>query len=150
VAAAIGVASDRSLQRPDWRGVASVLGARAPAGGRAILVQHYRDLLPLSLYMRDLKFWRHAPSQRVAELDVVAISAPRERLCWWGAACNLSGTPLQRSYPIPGFRPVAVLRAHQFTIMRLVAARPAQLTRTQVSRALTLTTLPRDELLIQR
>ncbi len=150
VATAIGVVSDRNLQRPDWRAAAHVLGSQPPAGGRAILVQHYRDLLPLSLYMHGLKFWRHAPAEKVSELDVIAISAPRERLCWWGAACNLSGTPLQSSYPISGFRPVSVRHAHQFTILRLVAPRPVALRRAQVASALTATTLPRDELLLQR
>jgi hypothetical protein len=149
-AAAIGVASDRNLQRPDWRGVARVLGSQVPQGGRAILIQHYRDLLPLSLYVRGLRFWRHAPSERVSELDVVAIAAPRERLCWWGAACNLSGSELQSAYPIPGFHPVAVRHAYQFTIMRLVAPRPVALSRLEVSRALSATTLARDELLLQR
>jgi len=150
VAAAVGVASDRTLQRPDWRGVARVMGAQAPPGGRAILVQHYRDLLPLSLYMHGMKFWRHSPTQTVSELDVVAISAPRERLCWWGAACNLSGSPIQSSYPVPGFREVSLRHAYQFTVMRLVAARPVTLSRAAVARALSATTLPRDELLIQR
>jgi mannosyltransferase len=49
IAAAVGVATERQLERPDWRAVAGVL-APAPAGGRAILIQHYRDRLPLSLY----------------------------------------------------------------------------------------------------
>ena len=84
------------------------------------------------------------------ELDVVSISAPRERLCWWGAACNLTPSQMQSSYPIPGFHEVSLRRAYQFTIMRLVARRPIALTPAEVSRALTTTTLRRDELLIQR
>ena len=81
---------------------------------------------------------------------MVAISAPRERLCWWGAACNLSPTPIQSTYPIPGFRELWVRRANQFTVMRLVAARPVELTRSEIARALTSTTLPRDGLVFQR
>ncbi len=152
ITAAVGVATDRTLQRPDWRTVAHVLGPAPPAGspGRAILLQHYRDLLPLSLYVPHLAFWRHSAPERVSELDVVAISAPRERLCWWGAACNLSGTPIQSSYPIQGFRELWVRRANQFTVMRLVAARPVALTRTEIDRALTATTLRGDGLVIQR
>jgi mannosyltransferase len=152
VAAAIGVASDRNLQRPDWRGVARVLGPRPAAGTpqRAILVQHYRDLLPLSLSMPGLRFWRNHRPEVVRELDVVSISAPRERLCWWGAACNLTPSQMQSSYPIPGFHEVWLRRAYQFTIMHLVADRPVALTPAEVSRALTTTTLRRDELLIQR
>ncbi len=79
------VAFDRNLQRPDWRGVARVLGPRPAApGGRVILVQHYKTLLPLSLYMPGLKFWRGRHPQPVSttELDIVSIAAPRVRLCW--------------------------------------------------------------------
>ena len=125
--AAIGVASERKLQRPDWRGVARVLGVRPRAGslGRVILVQHYRDLLPLSLYLPGLRFWRHGGHQKTSELDVVSISAPRVKLCWWGAACNLTPSQLQSSYPIPGFHELWVRHAYQFTIMRLVA-RPSR------------------------
>ncbi len=152
IAAAIGVASDRNLQRPDWRAVAHVLGPRPGPGssGRAILVQHYGDLLPLSLYMPQLRFWRHPSAETVSELDIVSISAPRERLCWWGAACNLSPSVMQSAYPIPGFRMLWVRSARQFTIMRLVSSRPVRLTHAEVSRALTTTTLRRDELLLQR
>ncbi len=152
VAAAIGVASDRNLQRPDWRGVARVLGTRPAAGQsqRVILVQHYRDLLPLSLYLPRLEFWRNHRPETVRELDIVSISAPRERLCWWGAACNLTPSQMQSSYPIPGFHEVWLRHAYQFTIMRLAADRPIALTPAGVSRVLTTTTLRRDELLIQR
>jgi mannosyltransferase len=152
VAAAISVASDRNLQRPDWRGVARVLGTQPAPGApqRAILIGHYRDLLPLSLYLPHLSLWRNHRPQTVRELDVVSISAPRERLCWWGAACNLTPSQMQRSYPIPGFHEVSLRRAYQFTIMRLVADRPIALTPAEVSRVLTTTTLRRDDLLLQR
>jgi len=154
IVAAIGVAADRNLQRPDWRGVARVLGARPAAGvgTRVILVQHYRDLLPLSLYVPGLQFWRSDRAERARELDVVSISAPRVSLCWWGAACNLSPSQMQSSYPIPGFRELWLRHVYQFKIMRLVSrtGAPVRLTQQTVARALTATTLPRDELLIQR
>jgi 4-amino-4-deoxy-L-arabinose transferase-like glycosyltransferase len=149
VAATIGIAVDRNLQRPDWRVVARTLGP-VPAGGRAILVQHYQDLLPLSLNMPGLKFWRGPEPQRVRELDVISIGAPQEQLCWWGAACNLDPSVMQARYPVPGFREQWVRHAEQFTMMRLVAARPVSLTHDAVARTLTATTLPRDELLVQR
>ncbi len=151
VAAAIGVASERSLQRPDWRAVARVLGPEPAAGTpqRVILVQHYRDLLPLSLYVPRLSFWRNHRPETVRELDVVSISAPRERLCWWGAACNLTPSQMQSSYPVPGFHELWVRHALQFTVMRLVADKPVALTQPEISRVLTTTTLRRDELLIQ-
>src|SRR5260221_6525184 len=91
IVAALGVAVDRKLERPDWRGVAGTIGPRPPAGAgadRAILVQHYRTLLPLSLYMSGLRY----ASKRgavVNELDLVAIRSPQQPACWWGAACNL-------------------------------------------------------------
>jgi hypothetical protein len=145
----VGVAADRSLQRPDWRAVARVLGP-APAGGRLILEQNYRTLLPLSLYMHGLSFWRRQPSETVSEIDVVAISAPRVRLCWWGGACNLTPAPAQASYPIAGFREQSRRRAYQFTIVKLTAARPGRLTHAAVDRALTATAPRRDGLILQR
>ncbi len=149
VATAIGVAADRNLQRPDWRGVARVLGAQ-PQTDRVILVQHYRDLLPLSLYLPGLKFWRSGSSQKVSELDVVSISAPRVKLCWWGAACNLTPSQMQSSYPLRGMHELWVRHAYQFTIMRLLAPRPVTVTRSEIAAALSATTLRKDELLIQR
>jgi mannosyltransferase len=153
VVAAIGVATDRGLQRPDWRVVAHALGARPAPGvqARAILVQHYRDLLPLSLYLPKLRFWpRHGAAVAVNELDIVSISAPRVPLCWWGAACNLSPSVMQASYPIPGFVEVSRRRELQFTVTRLVASPAVTLTQSEVAAALSTTTMRRDELLVQR
>jgi hypothetical protein len=147
------VAFNRNYQRPDWRGVASTLGTRpASSGGRVILVQHYRTLLPLSLYLPGLHFWRgrHPVPVRTTELDVVSIAAPRVRLCWWGSACNLTPSTMQATYPIPGFRELWVRHAYQFTIMRLVAAQPVKLTQREISSVLTTTSLRHDELLVQR
>lgn len=158
---AVAVAANRSFQRPDWRGVVRVLGAPPPTqtATRAILIQRYRDVLPLSLYMPDLKAWRHygtsaysiyVGTHRVGELDVIAISAPRVNLCWWGAACNLTPSRLQRAYPIPGFHVAWIRRVYQFTVMRLVATRPVKLAPQMVSSALSNTQLKYDDLLIQR
>jgi mannosyltransferase len=155
VAASLGVALDRSFQRPDWRVVARVLGvhpsAGAGAGGRAILVQHYRDLLPLSLYLPNLKFLR-ARQVTVSELYVVSFSSPSSAgFCWWGSACNLWPSRMQRSYAIPGFHTVWRRRVDQFTVLRLAASGgPVLLTPSVVSRALRTTRLRNDELLIQR
>lgn len=151
VVAVVGVATDRSFQRPDWRAVGRVLGAQpAPGvGERAILVQDYRDLLPLSLYVHRLQ-WLHASPARVTELDVVSIKAPRVPLCWWGAACNLSGSTMQSSYAIPGFHVVWRRHAYQFTVLHMVSAKPVALTPAMVAAALRTTTFRRDELLIQK
>jgi len=162
IAAAVGVEVNRTYQRPDWRQVASVLGTR-PAQGvaeRAILIQNYRDVLPLSLYMPHLHAWHHTGTDKVShytrtypvlEVDVVSISSPPAPStgCWWGSACNLISSQLQSTYPIAGFRPVSIRRSHQFTILRMVANRPVMLTPPMVSSALTNTKLIYDDLLVQ-
>jgi hypothetical protein len=151
VTAAIGVQVNRDYQRPDWRGVARLLGTRpaAGAGERAIFVQHYRDLLPLRLYVPHLSFMNRRGAH-VRELDVVSFTAPRFHLCWFGAACNLSATAMQASYDIPGFHPVWRRQFAQFTVLRLVADAPTLVTPHRVSRALTDTRFADDELLLQR
>ena len=162
VAAAIGVSVDRKYQRPDWRPVAHVLGTRpAPAvEQRAILIQGYRDVLPLSLYMPRLQAWYHTGTDKyslymhsypVSELDVITMSAPPapKTGCWWGSACNLVPTALQPRYPIPGFHEVWIRHSHQFTILRMVASRPVLVTPQMVSGALTNTQLKYDDLLVQ-
>ena len=162
VAAAVGVAVDRKYQRPDWRGVARALGTRPAAGvpQRAILIQNYRDVLPLSLYMPHLHSWHHTGTDKyshytrsylISEIDVIAISSPPAPAtgCWWGSACNLESSLLQPRYAIPGFSPVGVRHSHQFTILRMVAAKPVTLAPQTVSSALTNTKLIYDDLLVQ-
>jgi len=144
-----GVAFDRSLERPDWRVVASALG-HAPPGGRVILLQHYKDLLPLSLYTPGLKFWRGGGAVTVRELDVVSFTSPASAgFCWWGSACNLWPSRMQASYPVAGFHVVSLRHELQFSILRMVAPRPVTLTQADVSRVLTATRLVNDELLLQ-
>jgi hypothetical protein len=148
---ALGVARERNLERPDWRVAASALGRHAPAGGRAILVQHYRDLLPLSLYEPRLQFWRGQGARTIRELDVVSFSSPPSAgFCWWGSACNLWPSRSQSSYDVAGFHAVSRRHVLQFTVLRLVSARPVRLTPASVARALTSTSFRNDELLIQR
>jgi len=151
VTTTLGVAFDRNYERPDWRVVASALGRHAPAGGRVILVQHYRDLLPLSLYVPRLSFWRGGGAVRVREFDVVSFTSPASAgFCWWGSACNLWPSRAQSSYPVSGFRPASERRVDQFTVIRMVAPAPVRVTPGEVSRALTTTHLGNDELLTQR
>jgi mannosyltransferase len=155
LAAAIGVARERALQRPDWRGVAALLGTRptgpAATGGRMVLVQHYRDRLPLALYLPHLDFVR-THRARVSEFDVVSFSAPPSAgFCWWGSACNLWASRMQASYPIPGFRPVWRRHIYQFTVLHMVAVHGPVLVRaSEVARLLTTTRMRQDELLVQR
>jgi mannosyltransferase len=151
VTTALGVAFDRNYERPDWRVVARALGTHAPAGGRAILVQHYRDLLPLSLYVPGLKFWRSDGPVRVREFDVVSFTSPGSAgFCWWGSACNLWPSPAQSAYPIAGFQEVSEQHVLQFTVIRMVASRPVSVTPAEVARALTATHLVSDELILQK
>ena len=123
VTATVAVAFDQSLQRPDWRRLASLLGP-PPPGGRAILFQQYRTLLPLSLYMPNLRFLGYGhgrvPRATVSEFDVVALRAPRVNYCWWGATCNLNTTRIHSSYPISGLRVVWRRSVYPFTVERLV------------------------------
>ena len=152
VTAAVGVAAERNLQRPDWRYVARALGTvptpRRGIAGRAILIQHYRTLLPLSLYLRGLRVMP-AAGARVTELDVIAMSAPQEPLCWWGAACNLIPSRMQRRYAVRDFHAAWTRHELQFTIKRLIARRPVLLTPARVARALHATRLRRDVLELQ-
>ena len=150
--ATIGVAADRSLQRPDWRYVSRALGPAPSQGpgpthpvGRAILIQQYRTLLPLSLYLPHLQVLGPRGA-RVDQLDVISMSSPREALCWWGAACNLIPSRMQRGYAIRGFHTEWTRHVLQFEIKRLVARRPVTLTPADVSRALRSTRLRRDVL----
>jgi hypothetical protein len=167
--AAVGVARDRNLQRPDWRGVAALLGTRpsgaAATSGRAILVQNYKDLVPLKLYLPGLKFVPGVPPKcgtpgqpicshrvRVSELDIVSFTDPRTAgLCWWGSACNLRPSYMQASYPIPGFRPVWRRRIYQFTVLHMVAVHgPVVVKAGQINQILTATTMHQSELMVQR
>jgi hypothetical protein len=153
--AAIGVAQDRNLQRPDWRGVAALLGTHpsgaAATGGRAIVVQNYKDLVPLKLYLPGLKF---VPSHRtrVSELDIISFTDPRTAgLCWWGSACNLRPSYMQASYPVPGFRPVWRRHIYQFTVLHMMAVHGPVLVRAgQINQILTATTMHQSELMVQR
>jgi mannosyltransferase len=155
VVATLGVAFNRDFQRPDWRVVASSLGSRPtfvrePVAPRAILVQHYGDLLPLSMYLPKLKFMPRGGAA-VRELDVVSFTSPPSAgFCWWGSACNLWPSRMQTSYPVAGFHAVSERRALQFTILRMVSARPIHLTPSAVARVLRATDFRNDELLIQR
>ena len=147
-----GIATERNLQRPDWRYVARALGERGAAGdgavGRAILVQHYTYLLPLSLYLPGLRVL-HAP-QPVRQIDVISAVSPGQPLCWWGAACNLIPSAMQRRYDIPGFRVASRRHVLQWTILTLDArGRPVLVSRRLVGRALHTTSLRRDELIYQ-
>ena len=154
--AAIGVAIERRWQRPDWRVVARLIRPGSPQAGvpRAVLVQNSGALLPLELYLPHLHFWPGAHDGagagrtiRVREIDIVAFTAPRASLCWYGAACNLDGSRTQRRYAIRGFHELWRRHALQFTVVHLAAARPTPINLAIVGRALRTTRMASDELL---
>jgi mannosyltransferase len=155
VTAALAVDADRNRQRPDWRVVARILGPPTPgpalaAAPRAILIQHYRDLLPLRLYLTHLGFMPRAGAE-VSELDVVSFRSPRTSgFCWWGSACNLWPSRMQASYPVPGFRAVGRRHVLQFTILELAASRPRPVSARELAPLLRTTRIRSDELLLQR
>jgi mannosyltransferase len=150
VFATVGIAAERSMQRPDWRYVARALGTRAGGGrytGRAILIQHYTYRLPLSLYLPGLRAL--GGPERVRELDIISVVSPSQPLCWWGAACNLIPSRMQRRYDIAGLHTVSRRHVLQWTIVRMVARRPVLLSSGDVARALHSTSLPTDKLMYQ-
>ncbi|HWF53700.1 MAG TPA: glycosyltransferase family 39 protein, partial [Solirubrobacteraceae bacterium] len=151
VTTVIGVDADTARQKPDWRVVARALGPAPAVGqGRVVLIQHYRDLLPLSLSLPTLKFVPRGGAT-VSQLDVVSFTSPPSAgFCWWGSACNLWPSRIQRAYAIPGFRVVSRTRVRQFTVVRMVARRPVHVTASLVAPALTATRLHEDDLLLQR
>jgi hypothetical protein len=150
ITAAVGVDFDRHLQRPDWRPVARAIGPLPDSGSeaRAILIQHYRTLLPLSLYLRRLHFMNRTGA-RVSQLDIISIRSPQEDLCWWGAACNLIPSQMQHRYPIQGFHDDWRRHVRQFTILQMSSNRPLVLKPRGVSAALWTTMLRHDALLLQ-
>jgi mannosyltransferase len=152
VASTVAVDTVHADQRPDWRGVAAILGARPAAGERLIFVQHYRDLLPLSLYLPDLHFLRPVTAvAHVRELDVVSFTSPPSGgFCWWGPACNLWPSRLQAAYPVPGFHEIWVRHFHQFSVVRLLAAHPLAVSMVGLRPYVHTTRLHNDELLLQR
>jgi mannosyltransferase len=149
--AAIGVAVDQDLQRPDWRAVARAIGTQRPAlAERAIVLQHENELLPLGLDMPGLRFFDRRRGALVSELDVIAAKRTHGWFCWWGSACNLAPTPLDTAVHIRGFHPFGpVLQVGKFSILRLRSVRPVRLTAREISRGLTKTGLYSDGLLIQ-
>ncbi|HZU39469.1 MAG TPA: hypothetical protein VE992_00375, partial [Solirubrobacteraceae bacterium] len=153
ITSAVAVDVNRDYQRPDWRGVARLLGPRpAPGVERVILIQHYRDLLPLSLYLPGLRFLHHWQVAHARELDVVSFTSPPSGgFCWWGPACNLWPSQMQASFRIPGFHAVWRRHVYQFTVLRMVADRPEPVTMARAGLALSSPRVrARWELLVQR
>lgn len=131
IAGVVSVDTTDAFQRPDWRLLASVLGPWPAPGvarreGRIVLIQDNPSLLPLGLYLKDLRYIETRSVHRVVAIDVVA-ALPQKGLggfCWWGSECNLVPSRLDRDYAIPGFHVAARRRVRDFGIVELRASRP--------------------------
>jgi len=158
--ASASVAADPTLQRPDWPAVVRALGRgprpRQPAGATRLLVFQRNVWLEslTAVYMHNTSNLRRGKPHRVTEIEIVANSAPpgsgEHWLCWWGAACNLEPSRLASRYAIPGFHAVSRTRVRQFTILRLVSARPRRVYQGQIRRALRRAGSPLYGVLVQR
>lgn len=158
--ATVSVATDATLQRPDWAAVARALGPWPPPGQphdvtRLLVFQRNVWLESLThVYMTHTAELGRGKPHHVTEIDIVANSSPPAAadhwLCWWGAACNLEPSRLARSYAIPGFHRVARTRVRQFTILRLEADRPRRVYQGAIERALRRAGAPLYGVLIQR
>lgn len=148
--AAISVASDYDLQRPNWLPVADLIGTSPAHGSRLVLIQRNPGM-PLALFLPGLTYPHTRAVPDVTEVDVIAVQDIRHLggFCWWGSACNLSPSKLQWRYALRGFH--VVLRAHveQFSVLKLVSERPETVSRRALSRALHTTRLTDDTLLTQ-
>jgi hypothetical protein len=113
LAGTVAVAVTPRLQRPDWRGVASALGASSE--GRLVLVPAL-GTVPLELYLHGRRLGP-GPA-RVREVDVVSWERPRGAM---------------RS-PVGGLDAAGVTRLAQLTVTRFVGPRPVMVTAAQLAR----------------
>ncbi len=131
ITAVISVDTTYAYQRPNWQLVANALGrwpaAGKSSGGRIVVIQDNPGLLPLGLYIKDLRYIKQQRTvPRIAQIDVIA-ALPHKGLggfCWWGSECNLVPSRLDRRYVVPGFRVVARRRIRDFGILVMRASRP--------------------------
>ena len=142
ITAVISVDTTFAFQRPKWQLVADALGSWSHKGkssgdGRIVVIQDNPGLLPLGLYLKDLRYIKQPKLTRIVEVDVVA-ALPHNGLggfCWWGSECNLVPSHLDRRYVIPGFRVVARRRVRDFGIIEMRAPKPTTVLRKQLPAA---------------
>lgn len=117
----VAVARDRTLQRPDYRGLATAIGI--PTHDRLVLVPGGYRSQPLKLYLRNSSYLTNRYAT-VTEIDVVAARSPVHQACWWGAACNLPRLPVFTQFPLPGFTLTGQTTSGLFTVERFQARTP--------------------------
>lgn len=137
--AAVGVATNWRLQRPDWRAVAQsagIAGTRTPAP-QLVIIENIDSLQPIGTYAHTL---HGLPPRGAAVRSVILIAAtrgPYDPMCWWGAACSVNQAALDDTIHLPGFLSAGMhWRVNQFAIYQLVSPRPVRLTRRRIQLAL--------------
>ncbi len=140
VVAVVSVATTYAFQRPNWQSLADLLGpwpAHGTHGSRIVVIQDNPGGMPLGLYFDDMRYIGTPAIDGVTAIDVIAIADTHthEGFCWWGSACNLVPSRLDRDYRIPGFRVVARRRVRQFRVLELRAARPTTVQRSALPTA---------------
>jgi mannosyltransferase len=116
----IAVAADPSLQRPDWRQAARLIGDAGTI--RAIVAPGGYRALPLELYLHRADSFpegRHG----VPQIVELATRGDESGDCWWGAVCDLPTRRAPRRPPLPGFAFTGAAHADRFTVTRFGAAR---------------------------
>ena len=131
VVAVVSVDTTDAFQRPNWKLVAQALGTWPQPGhssrdGRIIVIQDNPGLLPLGLYLKDLRYIETPTLHRIVAIDIVAALPHRGMggFCWWGSQCNLVPSRLHRRYRIRGFHIVARRRVRDFGIIEMRATHP--------------------------
>jgi hypothetical protein len=96
------VASTDTLQKPDWRRVARLVGPSSQR--RLVTTPGFRQSFAVVHYLHGAAVLLPPQAPRVSEIDVVDYrESPRGRdyrLCWWGAVCILPRRDEARA-PIP-------------------------------------------------
>ncbi len=140
--AAVSVATTYAFQRPNWQLLADLLGPwpqhrTAARDARIVMIQDNPGGMPLGLYFNNLRYIKTASVHDVSAIDVIAVADTHthESFCWWGSACNLVPSRLDRDYSIPGFHIVARRRVRQFRVLELRSAHPTTVRRTSLPTA---------------
>src|SRR5215211_1230630 len=137
----VWIARTPSLQRPNWRRVAQVMG---PATRERVVVAPDRDFAS-PLLLRYLQEARALPSSaRVDEITVVELERSFHRAavnassysgleCWWGSVCEARMVDRHLGPP-SGFQLAERQTDGHFIVSRYRAARPRLITRRRLTR----------------
>lgn len=82
------VASDPTLQKPDWRRAMRALGPARTQ--RLVVLERYPPQLPVRLYDPAIRRVGRRIAVQAKEVAVIVPRVGHTRVCWWGATCNLN------------------------------------------------------------